>query len=327
MTSDYTIHVGTVGQGVWASLDGGETWKRGRIGDAFESTVRALTVYPDAPQRILAGTDTGLFRTDDSGRHWQKLDSPMEDRQIWSLAVDPADSATIFAGTRPGVFRSRDGGESWEELPIGVADPCPIGIARTTSLIVDTRDRNKIWAGIEVDGIYKSHDGGESWVHLPDLGDEVFQGDIHGLAQVPGRATYATSPFGLATTTDEGESWDYQYFPKHHEEDGFSYCRSVVVKADDPDVMFVANGDGIPGTTGALLRSQDGGRSWEAVSLPVEPNSVMYWMGTHAERPDTIVAASLYGYLYASDDGGDSWRKLSKEFGEVRTVAVTPNAE
>jgi len=33
----------------------------------------------------------------------------------------------------------------------------------------------------------------------------------------------------------------------------------------------------------------------------------------------------LYGYLYTSDDGGESWSKLKKEFGEIRTVAVSPN--
>jgi hypothetical protein len=97
--------------------------------------------------------------------------------------------------------------------------------------------------------VYKSLDGGDSWVHLPDLGEEVFQGDIHCLAK--GRAAYATSPFGIATSVDEGESWDYHFFPKHHEGDRFSYCRAVIVKSDDPDVIFVGNGDGIPGTAGA----------------------------------------------------------------------------
>jgi photosystem II stability/assembly factor-like uncharacterized protein len=322
MAGDFSIHVGTVGQGLWRSPDAGESWKRGRI-DVGEGTFRALTVYPDAPGRLLAGSDAGLYRSEDNGANWDRIDAPMAERQIWSVAVDPADSETIFAGTRPGVFRSRDGGGSWDELPMDVADPCPIGIARTTSLVVDPRDSNKIWAGIEVDGVYKSLDGGDSWVHLPDLGEEVFQGDIHCLAK--GRAAYATSPFGIATSVDEGESWDYHFFPKHHEGDRFSYCRAVIVKSDDPDVIFVGNGDGIPGTAGAVQRTQDAGRTWETLSLPVEPNSVIYWLATHAERAEVIVAASLYGYVYISEDAGDSWRKLQKEFGEVRSVAVTPN--
>jgi hypothetical protein len=56
----------------------------------------------------------------------------------------------------------------------------------------------------------------------------------------------------------------------------------------------------------------------------VEPNSVVYWFATHPERPNVIAAASLYGYVYVSTDGGESWKKLKKEFGEIRTLAVTP---
>tara|TARA_B110000014_G_C19656369_1_gene345302 strand:- start:259 stop:552 length:294 start_codon:yes stop_codon:yes gene_type:complete len=97
------------------------------------------------------------------------------------------------------------------------------------------------------------------------------------------------------------------------------------MKADDPDTIFVGNGDFIPGVTGAIRRTRDAGKSWDVVDLPVEPNSVIYWLATHNKKPNVIVAASLYGYLYTSDDGGESWSKLKKEFGEIRTVAVSPN--
>jgi hypothetical protein len=29
--------------------------------------------------------------------------------------------------------------------------------------------------------------------------------------------------------------------------------------------------------------------------------------------------------LYVSTDGGDNWDKLQKEFGEIRSLALTPN--
>ena len=53
-----------------------------------------------------------------------------------------------------------------------------------------------------------------------------------------------------------------------------------MLKADDPDVIFVGNGDAIPGVTGTIQRSKDGGKSWQAIKLPVEPNSVVYWFAT-----------------------------------------------
>jgi len=45
-----------------------------------------------------------------------------------------------------------------------------------------------------------------------------------------------------------------------------------------------------------------------------------------ASAPETVLAASRYGYLYRSDDGGDSWRKLWREFGEVSSILWVPQA-
>jgi photosystem II stability/assembly factor-like uncharacterized protein len=327
MARDYTIGVGAVGGGLSFSHDGGDTWQRIRFPLPSECNVRALRVYPDNAQRILAGTDVGLYRSEDNGMSWEKLDSPMEDLQIWSVAVDPVDTDTIFVGTRPEGFRSKDSGKTWDKLYMGVNLNCPIGTPRTTNIIVDPRDHRTIWAGIEVDGIYKSLDSGETWVHLPDLGPDPFHGDIHGMAMRvgPTTAVFATSPFGIATSTDEGESWDYHYFPKFREDDVRSYCRGMAIKEDAPEVLFVGNGDFIPGDIGAIQISRDGGQTWKPAPLPTQPNSVVYWFATHPELPDVIVAASLYGYVYVSEDGGDSWTKLKKEFGEVRSLALTPN--
>ena len=326
MSAGYTLCVGTVGGGLSRTSDGGKTWDRIRDPIPSECNVRALSVYPDNPHRILAGTDLGIFRSEDNAATWERLDSPMESLQIWSVTVDPLDPDVIFAGTRPDAFRSRDGGRTWDQLDLGLNIPCPIGIPRTTNMIVDPRDSRTVWAGIEVDGVYKSLDGGDNWVHLPDLGPDPFHGDIHGMALSAGATTsiYCTSPFGIATSTDEGESWDYHYFPKFNESDARSYCRGVLLKADDPNTMFVGNGDSIPGITGTIQHTKDGGQTWQSAELPVAPNSVVYWFGTHAAVPNVIAAASLYGYVYLSNDGGNSWEKLDKEFGEIRSVAIMP---
>lgn len=328
MASDYTITIGAVGGGLSTSPDVGHTWNRIRDPLPSECNVRALTVYPDDPHRLIAGTDGGIFRSDDNAATWQELDSPMSDLQIWSVTVDPQDADTIFAGTRPDAFRSRDGGQTWQRLNLGVTLPCPVGIPRTTNIIVDPRDSRAVWAGIEVDGIYKSLDGGDSWIHLPDLGPDPFHGDIHGMAlrRSGGAATvHATTPFGISTSRDEGESWELHEFPKFHADDRRSYCRGMAIKPDNPQVMFVGNGDSIPGVTGAIQRTTDGGQTWKAVNLPQEPNSVIYWFGVHPAIPDVVIAASLYGYVYRSADGGETWEKLPKEFGEIRSVALTPN--
>jgi hypothetical protein len=46
----------------------------------------------------------------------------------------------------------------------------------------------------------------------------------------------------------------------------------------------------------------------------------MWTVSVPPSAPETVFAASRYGYLYRSDDGGDSWRKLWREFGEVSSI-------
>ena len=54
MANDFTILVGTVGQGMNVSGDSGETWTKIRQPIPSESNIRALRTYPNDPHRILA---------------------------------------------------------------------------------------------------------------------------------------------------------------------------------------------------------------------------------------------------------------------------------
>ena len=48
-------------------------------------------------------------------------------------------------------------------------------------------------------------------------------------------------------------------------------------------------------------------------------------LGTHPADANRIVAFSLFGEVYVSKDAGTSWRKIAREFGEIRAVAWLPN--
>ena len=190
----------------------------------------------------------------------------------------------------------------------------------------DPTDHRGIWAGVEVGGVFHSADGGESWNKLAALGGSDSGLDIHGIAISAGRPKkiLVTTPKGIWTSTDEGRSWTAHGFRFAGQEHG-AYTRGVAVKPGDPDVIFVGNGNVVFGDKGEVQRSTDGGRTWEALALPAPPNSTVYGFATHPSDPDTIVTNSLYGYLYVSRDGGDSWRKINRELSEVRALAWMPN--
>jgi photosystem II stability/assembly factor-like uncharacterized protein len=328
MSDDFTIGIGTVGAGMWFSYDSGGAWRHIYKFVNPEGNVRAVRVDPSDPKHILAASDrAGLFQSEDGGYRWFPLASPIKDCDIWTLTVDPTDPDRIYVGTRPGVWRSTDRGESWEQLDMGMNPECPIGISRTTDGVVDPRDSKILWAGIEVDGVYRSNDGGDSWTHLDDIGPSPFHGDVHGLAvrdHDGGTDVFASTPFGLGTSTDDGASFTWQEFGGFEKGSGnpYAYCRGVFVSPEDPDTVLVGCGDYIPGAVGAIEVSRDGGRSF--TRAPVESNSTMYWMAMHPDVPGVIAASSVFGQIFLSRDRGDSWSKVDREFGEIRSITLSP---
>ena len=69
MSGNYSIMVGTTGAGLFQSADSGESWRR--IGSPFsgESQVRALAVDPQSPNVVYAGSNDGIYRSEDSGQN------------------------------------------------------------------------------------------------------------------------------------------------------------------------------------------------------------------------------------------------------------------
>lgn len=322
MAKDYTICVGTVGQGLWHSPDGGDSWQRMRDPFPQETQVRALAVSPNNPAVVFAGANNGVYRSEDRGASWERLDSPMNELHVWSLAIDPTDPETIFAGSGPPyLFRSRDGGERWEKLTVEIAQECAIGTPRVTAMAVDPSDSRTVWAGVEIDGVYRSLDGGDSWTQIKT---GITNPDIHGITISQGQqnTVLVSTPREIFASQDVGESWRSVVMTKQFP---LAYCRWIAVKEDDPRVIFAANGDGAFGSTGTIQRSSDGGETWETRPLPVEPNSPIWGFATHHSDPNLVLANSLFGELYRSTDGGGSWEKLKREFSEVRAVAWLPN--
>jgi hypothetical protein len=51
----------------------------------------------------------------------------------------------------------------------------------------------------------------------------------------------------------------------------------------------------------------------------------MWGLATHPADAGRIVAFSLFGEVYVTENAGASWRKIAREFGEIRAAAWLPN--
>ena len=325
MRKDFSIFVGTAGiggAGIWCSSNGGDTWVVPK-GSKDENDCCALATDPTQPAVIYAGLSDGIYRSDDRGIHFYRLESPINAFGVWSVAIDPVDPNIVYAGCRPGaIFRTRDGGQRWEKRPVEFAGEGVFGgPARVLQIVVDPTDHQVVWAGVEADGVRLSLDGGDSW---NDVSAGLTDVDIHGLALSPGSPcmVFVSADLEVFTSLDHGQSWQTIGVQERFEPPN---CRQVAVKADDPDVVYLGLGGDDNSVNGVAQRSKDRGQTWQSLSFPVPPNTPVWSFATNPADPNLIVCSTHYGQVFVSEDGGDAWHKIRQEFSEIRALAWTPN--
>jgi len=321
---DFGLYVGTVGTSMWSSEDLGQSWARPiDAGLYLECRVFSLTTQPAYGVSVLAGTDQGVYRWHGAEKRWEHLPSVLDEFPIWSLVQSPHERNVLLAGTRPAaLFRSEDAGRSWTRLPVEFPAHCrAVERPRVTQILFDPHDPLAVWAGVEIDGVYRSTDGGRTWAKRIE---GLISDDIHGLAVVRDngrRKLFATTNKGLHLSLDDGESWQFRQLDSE-----WQYTRAIVERADGQGTIFLSNGNGPPGSTGRLLRSRDYGETWSDARLPGELNSTLWCIAVHPSNPNLVFVCTNYGQLYLSKDGGDTWAKLKREFGEIRALLMRPLA-
>lgn len=321
----HRLYVGTIGEGMFRSLDGGETFRRACENMFVECHVRALAVHPRQPATLYLGSEQGLYVSTDGAENWTKLPAPLDGLQVWSLWVAPQRPEQLVVGTCPSrLFRSEDGGRTWSEAAATLVRECPrILWTRVTCLVGDPDDANLLWAGVEIDGVHHSRDGGRTW---QPIGSGLSSRDIHSLVVLPGRdgnprRLLAATNNDLNLIADDGATWQPlrigQSMP-------WSYCRTLAQPCGQPEAILLGNGDAPPGTAGVVGRSADGGTTWQQADMPSRANSTIWNFAVHPAEARMIYASSVSGQVYRSLDGGTSWQKLAREFGEIRALAWAP---
>ncbi|HBL27765.1 MAG TPA: hypothetical protein DD490_13085 [Acidobacteria bacterium] len=100
------LYVGTVGEGVYVSEDGGATFRAMNRGLETAQVVTVL-IDPTDSTKLYAGTrDHGVYRWSAQWKRWFPLNNGLPKHQYRGLlAIDPNDPAVLYAGTAGGVFR------------------------------------------------------------------------------------------------------------------------------------------------------------------------------------------------------------------------------
>ena len=322
----YTGFAATM-QAVWFSEDEGNTWNRllTPTGGLYnEARCWAVATHAKRPGELLAGTDRGLYRWTRAQNRFDYVPSPMDELQVLHITQAPDDPDFIACGTRPSeIFISEDNGLNWTRSNLNAATECWfINTSRVTSIQFDPLDSDTIWISIEIDGIFRSQDRGKSWVRLVD---GLLDCDTHDLVFIDddnGRTILCSTEAGLHKSMDNGQSWTHVPIPIAP----WPYFRSIKSRADDNGVIFASVGDKPSGETGMLLISRDYGENWDKLPVPEPVNSTIWSIATNPADPDLIFIATIFGQIFRSRDGAESWDKMDRELGEIRMIAWAPEA-
>ena len=281
--------------GTAVSFDGGESWTPGLGLPSYE--MATPTFHPTRPDELWIGSCMGPFVSRDGGCTWlgRRTGMPAPSRgaytaMIEKVLVDPTrpDRLLAFGGssrrwgrcaTMGAVWLSEDGGGRWRRLGTVTAEGFTTNAVTGANIV-------EAWWGAERG----------PWAHLFAEGA------------------------GWFSSRDGGCTWRRRKVPE-----SLGRLEGVTTHPADPDVVWAVSAPGEPGadgvrTPGGIWRSDDRGRTFRPADAGIlrtadaNPNRVSHYSDVEVSPvpPHRLYVSDLSWRthaVWASDDGGATWRK------------------
>ena len=334
------LYVGTDEGVVTLKSNDGTSWKVENHG-LKDWSVPKVAVSPQAPNKVFAGTrGDGVWLSEDFGATWKKpcYGKPGPGK-VRCLTIDPHDSKTLYAGTEPiDVFISGDEGKSWKRLdsiwnipwvetvtyPVAAVEP------HARDITIDPKDPKTMYVALQVGYMLKTTNGGASW----ELLNKNLDADVHTIVLHPQETQKIYIATGghdarkgvvkgraLYSSPDGGKSWEPMAaeFPEE-------YSVPLAIHPKNPNVLFSVIAKGQPGSwkrpsgaEAALIQSTDGGKNWKKLEneLARASQSFVEAFAFDPANANRMYAAQRGGDLFASEDSGANWSKMSLKLSPV----------
>ncbi|MDH5760198.1 MAG: hypothetical protein OEZ65_11465 [Gemmatimonadota bacterium] len=292
LASDPTvIWVGAATGGVWKSTDGGGSWTpvfdRERV-----SGIGAVAINQSRPDIVWVGTGEG----------------------------NPRNSAGVGAG----IYRTVDGGDTWSFLGLGASERIHrIVLHPTDPEVALVGVMGPAWSDGDERGVYRTRDGGATWERVlfvnprtgvsdlvmdPSNPNKLFAG-MWEFRREPWFFTSGGGGSGLYVTYDGGTTWS-----RYGVADGLPAGELGRI-----GLAVAGRGSGwvyalVEAERSALLRSVDGGRTWETVNdEPGVANRPFYYADIFVDPENELRVYNLNSRLLVSEDGGRSFTAMPND--------------
>ena len=347
-------------------------WKVNPVSNAGRE-VYHVAADPRHPGTLYAAVNSGfwgpiLYRSSNWGKRWEEVATPLtpvaKDRpnpfestdptppprpvqNLWHIEPGhPSEPETVFIGVDPFMlFRSDDQAKSWAPVPginehptkkdwnPGAGGPC------LHTVIVDPRDRRRMYVGISSAGTFRTDDEGAHWrptnakveaAFLPNPFPEVGQCVHHvALDPVDPDVAYRQDHGGIYVNRSSMDGdWDRVGKVRGGPKDDFGFA--VASAASRPGRAYFVPLTGEPRTTPAgglqVWEWNDKGRKWRVL---MSPRRFPGDFGVHREGmacdrldPAGIYVGTTTGQLIVSPNAGKSWQQVPYQFPGIHSVSV-----
>jgi photosystem II stability/assembly factor-like uncharacterized protein len=308
----WQIYSGGHGSGPYKSIDGGSTWTESTAGLPAGMKGRiGLAVSPSRHDRVWAiveAKDGGVFRSDDAGATWQRMngDSSVRERAWYysHIIADPLDADTVYVPTLE-INKSVDGGRTFQMVRAAHSDNHGLWIAPDDSRrMINGNDG----------GAAISSNGGRTWTTQQNqptaqfyhvITDNQFPYRVYGAQQ-------DNSTVSIASRTSAGGIDQTDWYAVGGGESGY-----IAPDPRDPNIVYA-------GTYYGVMTRYDH-RLGESRNISVWPETpggrpaadVKYrfqWTAPIVISPvDPSALYTAANVLFKSTDQGQSWQAISPD--------------
>ena len=308
----WELYSGGNGSGPYKSVDGGSTWTelknglpvgmKGRIG---------LAVSPSRHDRVWAiveAKDGGVFRSDDAGATWQRMNGESAVRErAWyysHIIADTQDADTVYVPTLE-INKSIDGGRTFQMVRAAHSDNHALWIA--------PEDSQRMINGND-GGAAISSNGGRTWTTEQNQPTGQFYHVITD-TQFPYRvygAQQDNSTVSIASRTSDGGIDQTDWYPVGGGESGY-----IAPDPRDPNIVYAGTYYGVMTRYDHRLRESRNISVWPETPGGRPAKDVKYrfqWTAPIVISPvDPTALYTAANLLFKSTDQGQSWQAISPD--------------
>ena len=320
----WQIVSGGNGSGPYKSVDGGTTWTplsnglptgmKGRIG---------LAVSPSRHDRVWAiveAKDGGVFRSDDAGANWQRMngESSIRERSWYysHIIADPQNADTVYVPTLE-INKSIDGGRTFQVVRAAHSDNHGLWIAPEDS----QRMINGNDGGAAISG-----NGGRTWTTEQNQPTGQFYHvitDTRFLYRVYG-AQQDSSTVAIASRTAGGGIGETDWYQVGGGESGY-----IAPDPQDPDIVYAGNYYGVMTRYDHRIGESRNVSVWPETPGGRPAADLKYrfqWTAPIVFSPvDPTALYAAGNVLFKSTDQGQSWQVISPDLTRNDKTKQGPN--